>query len=529
MRLTERDKALGDPLSVEEYVLRRIATGATKFLWNGTSEGTGGLKEHGGGNRYRLQYVETNRGKVPELVADDMVYDINENHPELGNVTASEILDIIEGIGVGEQGFSELMERAEELHNSNDYEAQAQAEVEEAEREERANDEAAQERARESVESLSEEEYHETIRPRFVGEMFEEDGTPRFDCGSKRAKANRKVYEFTRDLLRKAGIKVHEVSAEQAQAMANLGQRQEAARFHRAYHGTGAKFDAFDFSHMGEGEGAQAYGWGGYVTEVEGIGIKYAEITSRDKDLLSLDHELSWIEAKLSQAERMLQRYVEELARERVGLEDKEMHLSWFQQESERVKSVYGEGSPQYQEYISNDIYTTSVEVTKNNIQLIEDTINQREKEVAEFEKEYKDKKDEILQRQSSIQRNLYTVEIPDNNGSNYIDYEGGMPREQRARIANAVYDHCISTDKKGLYDGEEARQSLRKALDELFKDNMQGRYIYSYVSDFLGGAKEASELLSRLGFSGISYPRNTPRAVVRTVRGTTSSSRNRT
>ncbi|MCM1169997.1 MAG: hypothetical protein NC324_08700, partial [Bacteroides sp.] len=179
LRLTDRDKALGDPLSVEEYVLRRIATGATKFLWNGTSEGTGGLKEHGGGNRYRLQYVDTNRGKVPEVVADDMVYDINENHPELGNVTASEILDIIEGIGVGEQGFSELMERAEELHNSNGYEAQAQAEVEEAEREERANDEAAQERARESVENLSDEEYREAIRPRFVGEMFNEDGTPR--------------------------------------------------------------------------------------------------------------------------------------------------------------------------------------------------------------------------------------------------------------------------------------------------------------------------------------------------------------
>ena len=60
-----------------------------------------------------------------------------------------------------------------------------------------------------------------------------------------------------------------------------LAQRQEVnaetIREHRVYHGSGADFDAFDHSHMGEGEGAQAYGWGTYVTEVEGIGRTYAE------------------------------------------------------------------------------------------------------------------------------------------------------------------------------------------------------------------------------------------------------------
>lgn len=36
--------------------------------------------------------------------------------------------------------------------------------------------------------------------------------------------------------------------------------------FSRAYHGTGADFDMFDSSHMGEGEGNQVFGWGTYVT-----------------------------------------------------------------------------------------------------------------------------------------------------------------------------------------------------------------------------------------------------------------------
>lgn len=34
--------------------------------------------------------------------------------------------------------------------------------------------------------------------------------------------------------------------------------------FQIVYHGSGAKFDRFDHSFMGTGEGAQAYGWGTY-------------------------------------------------------------------------------------------------------------------------------------------------------------------------------------------------------------------------------------------------------------------------
>ena len=57
--------------------------------------------------------------------------------------------------------------------------------------------------------------------------------------------------------------------------------------YHRVYHGSGAEFSAFDHSHMGEGEGAQAYGWGSYVTEVKGIGRTYAE--SQRKTLDDID------------------------------------------------------------------------------------------------------------------------------------------------------------------------------------------------------------------------------------------------
>ena len=58
------------------------------------------------------------------------------------------------------------------------------------------------------------------------------------------------------------------------------------AREHRVFHGSGADFEKFDHSHMGEGEGAQAFGWGTYVTEVEGIGRTYAEMGKDGKGTL---------------------------------------------------------------------------------------------------------------------------------------------------------------------------------------------------------------------------------------------------
>ena len=75
-----------------------------------------------------------------------------------------------------------------------------------------------------------------------------------------------------------------------------------SVREHRVYHGSGADFDAFDHSHMGEGEGAQAYGWGTYVTEVEGIGRTYAiqNTTKHNEALRALQHDVDAISDQLN-------------------------------------------------------------------------------------------------------------------------------------------------------------------------------------------------------------------------------------
>ena len=66
--------------------------------------------------------------------------------------------------------------------------------------------------------------------------------------------------------------------------------------FQIVYHGSGAKFNAFDHGHIGEGEGNQAYGWGTYVTEVEEIGKSYA---STSIQFQGLTHELARLKERL--------------------------------------------------------------------------------------------------------------------------------------------------------------------------------------------------------------------------------------
>ena len=100
---------------------------------------------------------------------------------------------------------------------------------------------------------------------------------------SEMTEAQKVAYDAVSTMLKKAGIPVKVVSNEDmvkvAEAQDNslfakfkdLDRQLKAVaepgvRFLRTYHGSGASFSEFDFDHMGEGEGSQAFGWGGYVT-----------------------------------------------------------------------------------------------------------------------------------------------------------------------------------------------------------------------------------------------------------------------
>ena len=89
------------------------------------------------------------------------------------------------------------------------------------------------------------------------------------------------------DIVRKAGRepqKIQEGDIVTDDVVNSINQEIAAApKFSlKVYHGSGADFTEFDFDHMGEGAGSQAFGWGGYVTSSKKIGKNYADAL-RDK------------------------------------------------------------------------------------------------------------------------------------------------------------------------------------------------------------------------------------------------------
>ena len=214
-----------------------------------------------------------------------------------------------------------------------------------------------------------------------------------------------------------------------------LAQRQEVneqtIREHRVYHGSGADFDHFDHSHMGEGEGAQVYGWGTYVTEVKGIGEGYA---IRSMNGSSMSHD--------------------ELSLKRSELE------YYIASAKEKLPFLKGE-------------YKAEVEA-----------------QISEWEEQLKDYEEHNY---------LYTVEIPDDNGSNYLDWDKNTGADLVNRIREALRKNA---DLKELYDGSELNAELEHLAPKIpFSET----YIFLY--ELLGSDKAASQMLHDMGFTGIKYP----------------------
>lgn len=239
------------------------------------------------------------------------------------------------------------------------------------------------------------------------------------------------------EALVRAGVPVEVVSDEAAKGVLPLG-----AEKHVVYHGSGAKFDHFDHSHMGEGEGAQAYGWGSYVTEVEGIGKKYAQAMLKEKYKEN--------------------RTINEMARDRLISDgSKDESLKYL---NDLLK----------EEWVDKKRVKAQIKIIETGKFLPEGKVS------------------------------LYTVDIPDNTGKNYLDWESDIPVKEKNRIRIALTKSII--DKMGSATSSE-RQDVRNSISTEFRLDVRNfKGIYKLMSSYTS-PQEASELLRNLGYTGISYP----------------------
>ena len=216
----------------------------------------------------------------------------------------------------------------------------------------------------------------------------------------------------------------------------------------KVYHGSGADFTEFDFDHMGEGAGSQTFGWGGYVTSSKKIGKSYANLV--DANAPHQDVE-----------------YVGNNAYEYTDV----------------VAGLFNGGQRDYddvKEFLQNGYNA--------------DKQNARKKQMLEW---FESTKPSDWKSVNDGKRNLYEVDIPDDNGNNYLDFENPMSEEQINTIREALA-------KKGVDVPSWEKRGFK--LDLPFKD------VYAAVLPMMMRCepKEVSKFLSSLGYTGIKYPAGT-------------------
>ena len=308
--------------------------------------------------------------------------------------------------------------------------------------------------------------------------------------------------------MRKGGLDVVTDSEEMQRVIDTENERTRmmgagSVREHRVYHGSGADFDAFDHSHMGEGEGAQAYGWGTYVTEVEGIGRTYAEqnATTHNDALRALQHDVDAISDQLNRHRDDLKYDEEQLKRANEWRAEAELDYELFRDEAEELKEKYGEASPKYRNHLFNDIYTDEMKRAQSSVKSTEESIQYRKEKIAELEKALKDKQAEIDELPKEFPRHLYTVEIPDDNGSNYLDWNGHPAESLLKDVGSFLESNGFERVQDSPVRYEKGESTV------VLNPNATGADLYAELQEALGNDKKASQALAESGCIGIKYP----------------------
>lgn len=235
----------------------------------------------------------------------------------------------------------------------------------------------------------------------------------------------------------------------------------------KVYHGSGADFTEFDFDHMGEGAGSQAFGWGGYVTSSEEIGKSYVELTRKKPTYVYNGKELS-------------EDYLRSILLNKVGignaniLDDFLYNLKKYG--VSEAKSILRKGDYAYFKNLLKGTRGSIRSGYQNKVDAAELILAPRNIRV----KKYKG--------------NLYEVDIPEDNGSNYLDWDASITDELIDKVAKALpslrsYD-IVDLKKDRTFDNFYKTISMRSVKDDAaFNDD-----------------KAASQLLSSLGYTGIKY-----------------------
>lgn len=246
----------------------------------------------------------------------------------------------------------------------------------------------------------------------------------------------------------------------------------------KVYHGSGADFTEFDFDHMGEGAGSQAFGWGGYVTSSEEIGKSYVELTRKKPTYVYNGKEMSEDDLR-------------SVLLDKVGIDNANI-LDDFLYNLEKygvseAKSILRKGDYAYFKDLLKGTYGSIRSGYQNKVDAAELILAPRNIRV----KKYKG--------------NLYEVDIPDDNGNNYLDWDAPLTDKQKNTIIKELRRLKIDFadfKKRGFsFDGSFGGNSYDFLMYALRKTKKWKD---------VNASRAVSKFLSSIGFTGIKYKAGT-------------------
>lgn len=246
----------------------------------------------------------------------------------------------------------------------------------------------------------------------------------------------------------------------------------------KVYHGSGADFTEFDFDHMGEGAGSQAFGWGGYVTSSEEIGKSYVELTRKKPTYVYNGKEMSEDDLR-------------SVLLDKVGIDNANI-LDDFLYNLEKygvseAKSILRKGDYAYFKDLLKGTYGSIRSGYQNKVDAAELILAPRNIRV----KKYKG--------------NLYEVDIPDDNGNNYLDWDAPLTDKQKNTIIKELrrlkIDFADFKKRDFSFDGSFGGNSYDFLMHALRKTKKWKD---------VNASRAVSKFLSSIGFTGIKYKAGT-------------------
>ena len=275
---------------------------------------------------------------------------------------------------------------------------------------------------------------------------------------------------------------------------------QPGVRFLRTYHGSQVSFDKFDHSFMGSGEGAQAYGWGTYVSEVEGIAKAYA------KSNATIHSDNGYKEALYKYREADFNYHITETSYKNAvkNLKEKEQlahpKIKNLEKELEEAKSSGDTISVGFLETALKN-WNEVLRTARKEVSKYEDTILPNDKDVLEKAKK---RMEELMP-----ERNLYSVDIPDDTGRNYIGWDEPLGAAKIMRLPKVFKAYGWEHKKIDVYGRKFDRFTKYANGKEIegqiiVEPSTTGGELYKGLTSDLGSDKAASEFLSKAGFVGV-------------------------